>query len=123
MVLLDSCFFIDLFAEDAAAIAKLDEFSWQEASVSTLTVSEVGFGLSDTERERFETIVQRVDVLPYGLTESRRALKEQRVLRKQGEQIGAIDVMIAATALEANKAVVTRNVDAFQRTSATVTPY
>ncbi|WP_137288522.1 type II toxin-antitoxin system VapC family toxin [Natronorubrum halophilum] len=123
MVLLDSCFLIDLFAEDAAAIAKLDEFGWHEASISTLSVSEVGFGLSDGDRERFETIVQRVDVLPYGLAESQRAMAEQHLLRKQGTQIGAIDVMIAATAVEANKSVVTRNIDEFQRTRASVTPY
>ncbi|WP_121740964.1 type II toxin-antitoxin system VapC family toxin [Natronorubrum halophilum] len=123
MVLLDSCFLIDLFAEDAAAIAKLDEFGWREASISTLSVSEVGFGLSDGDRERFETIVQRVDVLPYGLAESQRAMAEQHLLRKQGAQIGAIDVMIAATAVEANKSVVTRNIDEFQRTRASVTPY
>ncbi|WP_254524798.1 type II toxin-antitoxin system VapC family toxin [Natrinema caseinilyticum] len=123
MVVLDSCFLIDLFAEDAAAIAKLDEFDWRSASVSTLTVSEVGFGLSATDRDRFESIVQRVDVLPYGLAESRRAMEEQRELRDRGRQIGAIDVMIAATAVEANKPVVTRNVGEFQRTNASVTPY
>ncbi|QSW99688.1 type II toxin-antitoxin system VapC family toxin [Haloterrigena alkaliphila] len=123
MVLLDSCFLIDLFTEDAAAVAKLDEFDWREVSVSTLTVSEVGFGLSDSDRERFETIVQRADVLPYGLAESRRAIAEQRRLRERGDQIGALDAMIAATAIEANKPVVTRNIDEFQRTNAEVTPY
>ena len=123
MVLLDSCFLIDLFAEDAAAVAKVDEFDRREVSISTLTVSEVGFGLSDSDRERFETIVQRLDVLPYGLAESRRAIAEQRRLREQGDQIGAIDAMIAATAIEANKRVVTRNIDEFQRTNAEVTPY
>lgn len=123
MVLLDSCFLIDLFAEDAAAIAKLDELDWREVSITTLTVSEVGFGLSETDREQFEAIVQRVDVLPYGLAETRRAIQEQQRLRKQGAQISAIDVMIAATAIEANKPVVTRNVDEFQRTTASVTPY
>ena len=123
MVLLDSCFLIDLFAEDPAAVSKLGEFDWQSASISTLTVSEVGFGLSDPDRERFEDIVQRVDVIPYGLAESRRAMQEQGELRKQGQQIGAIDTMIAATAIEVNKPVVTRNVGEFQRTNASVTPY
>lgn len=123
MVLLDSCFLMDLFAEDPAAISKLDEFDWQSASVSTLTVSEVGFGLSDSDRERFEEIVKRVDVVPYGLAESRRAMQEQRDLRERGQQIGAIDVMIAATAIEVNKPVVTRNVGEFRRTNAPVTPY
>ena len=123
MVLLDSCFLIDLFDEDPGAVAKLEEFDWRDASVSTLTVTEVGCGLSDAKRERFERIVERVDVLPYGLEEAKRAMQEQRRLRKRGQQIGAVDVMIAATAIEANKRVVTRNVAEFQRTSVRATPY
>lgn len=123
MPLLDSCFLIDLFDEDPGAVAKLDELDWREVSVSTLTVTEVGYGLSNSDRERFERIVGRVDVLPYGLEEAKRATREQRELRRDGTQVGAIDVMIAATAIEANKPVVTRNVAEFQRTSAAVTPY
>lgn len=123
MVLLDSCFFVDLFAEDDGAISKLDEFDWRDASVSALTVTEVGRGLDGTGRERFDSIVDRLDVLPYGLAEARRATREHRRLRRAGRQIGAIDVMIAATAIEANKTVVTRNVGEFRRTNASVTPY
>ncbi|WP_101294020.1 type II toxin-antitoxin system VapC family toxin [Halegenticoccus soli] len=123
MVLLDSCFLIGLSAEDGGAIAKLDEFDWRDASISALSVTEVGVGLSDSKRERFEEITERVDVLPYGYVEARRALTEQRRLRDRGEQIGTVDLLIAATAIEANKPVVTRNVSEFQRTNARVTPY
>ncbi|WP_255170243.1 type II toxin-antitoxin system VapC family toxin [Natrononativus amylolyticus] len=123
MVLLDSCFLIDLFAEDAGAVAKLDEFDWRDASVSTLTVTEVGRGLPEPRRERFQSIVERVDVLSYGFEETKRALDEHRRLRRAGTPIGAVDTMIAATAIEANKPVLTRNVSEFQRTRASVTPY
>ncbi|MFP8955981.1 type II toxin-antitoxin system VapC family toxin [Natrialbaceae archaeon A-CW3] len=123
MVLLDSCFLIDLFAEDAGAVAKIDELEWETASVSALTVTEVGRGLSDVHRERFESIIERVDVRPYGLSEAKRATTEHRRLQQEGRPIGAVDAMIAATAIEANKPVVTRNVAEFQRTNADVTPY
>lgn len=123
MVLLDSCYLIDLFAEDDAAIAKLDEFDWRDASVSTLTVTEVGRGLSEPRRERFESIVERVDILPYGFVEARRAIDEHRRLEREGQPIGAVDAMIAGTAIEANKPVLTRNVSEFRRTRASVTPY
>ncbi|WIV66056.1 type II toxin-antitoxin system VapC family toxin [Natrialbaceae archaeon AArc-T1-2] len=91
--------------------------------MSTLTVTAVGYDLSDSDRERFERIVGRVDVLPYGLEEAKRATREHRELRRDGTQVGAIDAMIAATAIEANRPVVTRNVAEFQRTGAAVTPY
>ncbi|MCW8172321.1 MULTISPECIES: type II toxin-antitoxin system VapC family toxin [Natrialba] len=123
MVLLDSCFFIDLFAEDAGAVAKLEEFDWRDASVATLTVTEVGRGIEGSNRDRFESIVDRIDVLPYGLPEARRANTEHRRLQREGRAIGAVDAMIAATAIEANKTVVTRNVSEFRRTNASVTPY
>ncbi|MDJ1432064.1 antitoxin VapB family protein [Halostagnicola sp. A-GB9-2] len=55
--------------------------------------------------------------------ESHRAIEERRRLRERRATIGAVDVMIAGTAIEANKPVVTRNVGEFQRTSASVTPY
>ncbi|WP_312909339.1 type II toxin-antitoxin system VapC family toxin [Natronosalvus caseinilyticus] len=123
MVLLDSCFVIDLFADDAGAIAKLDELDWRDASMSTLTVTEVGRGLHNSKRDRFQSVVERVDVLPYGLEEATRATTEHRRLLREGQPIGAVDTMIAATAIEANKPVVTRNVAEFQRTNAEVTPY
>ncbi|ARS90438.1 type II toxin-antitoxin system VapC family toxin [Natrarchaeobaculum aegyptiacum] len=123
MVLVDSCFLIDLFEADAGAIAKLDEFDWHDASVSTLTVTEVGRGLPESRRDRFESIIERVDVLPYGFDEARRAIAEHRRLRSAGTPIGAVDTMIAATAIAVNKPVLTRNVAEFQRTRAAVTPY
>ena len=123
MVLVDSCFLIDLFEEDPGAIAKLDEFDWRDASVSTLTVTEVGRGLPESRRDRFESVVERLDVLPYGFAEARRAIAEHRRLQREGTVIGAVDAMIAATAIEANKPVLTRNVSEFQRTQASVTPY
>ncbi|GAB3018050.1 type II toxin-antitoxin system VapC family toxin [Natronobiforma cellulositropha] len=123
MVLLDSCFIIDLLDADPGAVEKLNEFAWTTASVSTLTVTEVGRGLTPTDQERFESIVSRIDVLPFGLEEARRATREHRRLRREGRQIGTVDLLIASTAIEANKTVVTRNVGEFRRTSASVTPY
>ncbi|WP_049927658.1 type II toxin-antitoxin system VapC family toxin [Halopiger goleimassiliensis] len=123
MVLIDSCFLIDLFEEDPGAIAKLDEFDWHDASVSSLTSTEIGRGLPESRRDRFESIIERIDVLPYGFAEARRAITEQRRLQQEGRTIGAVDAMIAATAIEANKPVLTRNVAEFRRTQAEVTPY
>ena len=86
-------------------------------------MTEVGRGLPESRRDRFESIIGRVDVLPYGFEESRRAVTEHRRLQQRGQPIGAVDTMIAATAIEANKPVLTRNVSEFKRTQASVTPY
>ncbi|USZ67180.1 PIN domain-containing protein [Halorussus salilacus] len=126
-MILDSCFLIDLMANDESAVAKLDELveTATPTSVSTLTVTEVGSGLRDeSERDEFDGILDRVDLIPFGVAESRRAAHLQRRLRSEGHPVGAIDVMIAATALEHGTGVVTRNVSEFRRIDGVrVSPY
>jgi tRNA(fMet)-specific endonuclease VapC len=55
-------------------------------------------------------------ILPLGLAEAHRARSIQRELYDRGEPIGAVDVLIAATAAEsADPRVLTRNVGEFAR--------
>lgn len=116
-MILDSCFFIDLMGGDGAATAKLDEMvaDGRVLSVSAVTVTEVERGLGDSRRERFDKLLRDVDVVPYDLSASRRGADLLRSLDDRGEPIGAIDAMVAASALERDGAVVTRNVDEFRR--------
>lgn len=126
-MILDSCFLIDLMGSDEAAVAKLDELvdTAQPMGISTLTVTEVGSGLRDeSERAEFDSILDRMDLIPFGRAESRRAARLQRQLQSEGHPVGAIDVMIAATALEHGRGVVTRNVSEFERIGGVrVSPY
>jgi predicted nucleic acid-binding protein len=117
-MLLDTTFLIDLLERDPDAVEKLDELVDSRAAVviSTLTVFEVGIGLETGERERFEGVVDSMTVLPPSLPETWRAVGIQRSLRERGEEIGVIDVLLAATAAGTDDPVVlTRNVDEFAR--------
>lgn len=126
-MILDSCFLIDLMAGDKQAVAKLDELveTGTPVGVSTLTVTEVGSGLrNESERAEFNAVLDRLDLIPFGKSESRRAAQLQRRLQSDGHPVGAIDVMIGATALEHSRGVVTRNVSEFKRIGdVRVSPY
>ncbi|EMA46688.1 type II toxin-antitoxin system VapC family toxin [Halococcus saccharolyticus] len=117
-MLLDTTFLIDLLDQlDAAEDALADLIEGETpVAVSPLTVYETGIGLRESEYARFDEILASMVVLPPGRTESRRALSIQRRLDGQGEPIGDIDSLIAATAVEsADSRVLTRNVEEFAR--------
>lgn len=67
--------------------------------------------------------MERVTLVSYDVDAARRAVDIQRQLRGQGMQIGAIDCIIAGTALTRDAPIVTRNADEFVRTPARVSPY
>jgi predicted nucleic acid-binding protein len=121
-VLLDSAFLIDLLDEDAGAVAKLDELEEEQTPVSipALVVVEVSVGLSVvSEQHLFDDIIGSIPVLPLDRAAADRAVDIQRDLRGAGEEIGAVDVMIAGTAAaSSDPTVLTRNVDEFDRVAA-----
>lgn len=124
-MILDASFLIDLLADDAGAIAKLEEIDDGLLTVPTLAYTEVGIGIDpdSTAADRFESVVDRLTLVPYDAEAARRAVDVQRQLLVQGTPIGAVDVMIAGIAVARDEPVVTRNVDAFARTPARVSPY
>lgn len=124
-MILDACFLIDLLAGDTAAVAKLEEIADELLAVPTLTYTEVGVGIDPSSEagQQFEEIMDRVMLVPYDADAARRAVDIQRQLRTQGEQIGAVDGMIAGIALARDAPIVTRNVEEFSRTPARVSPY
>lgn len=125
-MILDSCFVVDLMTGDEAAVAKLDELvaEGRQLSVSTLSVTEVERGLTDREREAFDAVVRDVDVVAYDREMAHRAAGLLRSLDDDGAPVGAVDAMVAATALERDGVVVTRNVSEFRRVDGVrVVPY
>ena len=116
-MILDAGFFIDLMTSDEAAAVKLDELvaDGQSLSVSTVSVTEVERGLDAEGREQFDALLRDVDIVPYDRTIARRGADLLQSLDNRGEPIGALDAMVAATALEHDGRVVTRNVSEFKR--------
>jgi len=124
-MILDVSFLIDLIADDAGAVAKLDEIDDRQLVVPTLAYTEVGVGLDPgtATADRFEAVMERVTLVAYDSEAARRAVDIQRQLRANGERIGAVDGMIAGIALARDDPVVTRNVEEFARTPVRVSPY
>lgn len=119
-MLLDTIFLIDLLDQLDAADDQLDELIEENTPivVSVLSVYETGIGLTDHERERFDSIVEQVTVVPLRRVDTRHALSIQRTLFDRGQPIGDIDSMIAGTAAERDETILTRNVDEFERIEA-----
>lgn len=122
-MILDTCFIIDLIAEDPDAVSKLDDLDDQRLGVSALTIYEVGVGLSDRERRKFNGVMDRLTVYEFGQKVASRAVAEQRSLINNGEQIGVVDAMIGATALSTQQSVLTNNVSEFEQMGCTVEQY
>ena len=124
-MILDACFLIDLLDEDAGAVEKLDEINDELLVVPTLVYTEVGIGIDPTTStgQQFEDILEDVPLVPYDGEAARRAVDIQRDLSQNGEQIGAVDAMIAGIAVARDDPIVTRNAGEFARTPARVTPY
>lgn len=124
-MILDACFLIDLLAADEAAVAKLEEIDDELLAVPTLAYTEVGVGIDadSTEGQRFEEIMTETALVPYDAEAAKRAVDIQRQLRDDGEQVGAVDAMIAGIAVARDEPVVTRNASEFARTPARVSPY
>ena len=125
-MIVDSSFLIDLMAGEAGAVAKLDELvsDAEPIAVSALTVTEVRRGLDDDGRDAFDDVIEDVSVVPFGRGEARRAAELLRRLDGSGKPIGAVDAMIAATALERGEKVLTRNLAEFERVDGLrVVPY
>ena len=79
---------------------------------------EVGIAKSTSPRKRksqLQEITALVNILPFGINESKSATQIRVKLEKQGLPIGPYDVLIAATAMANNMILVTHNQKEFVR--------
>ena len=122
-MILDSTFINDLVRGRTDAEVKLGELidAKTPISMSTLTVFEVGIGLQGEAKQhqrRFNATVNRIEVVPFGVAESRTAVSIQCELLDRGERVGEVNVLIAGSAIERGETVLTRNVGEFSRIDA-----
>lgn len=120
-MIIDSTFLNDLVRGEAAATAKLETLvdDATPVAISPLTVYEVGIGLrgeATRHRPTYDAVLGEIDTAPFTRATAQQAVGIQQELLDRGERIGAVDVLIAATALAGDDGrVLTRNVDEFER--------
>ena len=123
MILLDTSVVIELLERRSGApavLAHLERFGEAEIHLSAITMFEVEVGLFDgspnirARRARWRRIV---GLSTYELVTDGIAYEAARIVRttaKRGHQLGAMDALIAATAMEFDLTLATRDRD-FER--------
>ena len=78
----------------------------------------VGKGIqTDENKEQVENVLSSLPLEPTTPSIARRAGKIEGELQKNGEAIGAVDAIVAATALDYDEPVVTADIRDFERVS------
>jgi toxin FitB len=111
--------------------------AWLNANETNLTVDSIIIGelrigilalprgrKRDRLEEWFETVVETIDCIPWDAMISQRWASLVVELKRKGKAVPLLDGMIAATALQHNLVVATRNIRDFQKTGVkTLNPF
>jgi tRNA(fMet)-specific endonuclease VapC len=97
-----------------------------ELAIPTVVLFELEVGIAKStsplkRKSQLKEITALVNVLPFGIAESRSAAQIRVKLEKQGLPIGPYDVLIAATALANNMILITHNLKEFGRIKGLIT--
>ena len=120
MVLLDTNILIYFFKGQGNVGKRMLETSPKLVAVSCITLFELETGLlksvsSATRRAQMNALIASVKILNVDHAVALAAAKIRAALEVQGQPIGPLDTLIAATALVAKASLVTRNVREFER--------
>lgn len=119
--LIDSDWIIDHLADVPQAVRLLERLAPEGIAISIVSYMETYQGLERSPtpqqaQDQFQTFVESVPVLPFSPAVARRCAHLREELRSQGKRVNtrALDLIIAATALENDLTLVTRNIQDFQ---------
>jgi len=101
-------------------IHKFKQFDVGEIGVSTITVSELQYGVSKSKnrrlnKQRIEEFLFPLEILPYDEIASTIYGDIRVQSEKRGEPIGPLDLLIAAHALSRNLVLISNNEKEFKR--------
>lgn len=101
-------------------IRKLKGMDIGDIGISSITVSELHYGVCNSKRikenlKRLEEFLDPFEILPYGEKASKFYGKIRSKLEKQGNVIGPLDLLIAAHALSNGLVLITNNEKEFNR--------
>jgi predicted nucleic acid-binding protein len=119
--LVDSNIVIDHLAEIPEASQFLDRFAQGGIVMSIVTYMEAFQGVvrsahPEEAAEKFHAFADRVLILPFSLAVAERCARLRETLRSQNKRVKprALDLIIAATALEYGLTLVTKNTEDFK---------
>ena len=101
-------------------IHKFKQFDVGEIGVSTITVSELQFGVAKSKNrrlnaQRVEEFLSPLEILPYDEIATTIYGDIRLELEKSGEPIGPLDLLVAAQALSRDLVLITINEKEFKR--------
>src|SRR5918992_5639736 len=119
--LVDSNLVIDHLAAVPEASQFLDQFAQDGIVISIVTYIEAYQGVVRSEHpqeasEKFHAFINTVLILPFSFAVAERCARLRETLRKQNKRVKsrALDLIIAATALEYDLTLVTKNTEDFK---------
>ena len=118
--LVDSDYVADYLGAHTPAIQLLSSFAKDDLSISLITYGEIYEGIHfgrDPQKttDVFHRFLRPVVILPLTQPVMRRFARIRGELRRTGKIIGDFDILIAATAIQHNLTLVTRNVKDYTR--------
>ncbi|MDD5405259.1 MAG: type II toxin-antitoxin system VapC family toxin [Sulfuricella sp.] len=119
--LLDTCTVSDFVKGQPGVLTRIKATSPQLIAISTVTRFEIEFGLQlNPDRARklapvMDAFLSSITILPFEDADAQAAGAIRAALQKQGQPIGAYDVLIAGCALARGMVVVTSNLGEIQR--------
>jgi len=118
--LVDSDYVADYLGARPHAIQLLSSFAKDDLSISLITFGEIYEGIHfgrdpQKTKEVFRLFLRSVAILPLSQPIMRHFARIRGELRRTGKIIGDFDILIAATAIQHNLMLVTRNIKDYQR--------
>ena len=118
--LVDTDWVIDLLASVPEALQLLDRLAQDGIAISIITYMEAYQGVErsphpEEAQSKLTAFLNSVPVIPLTPAVAQRCARLRETLRKQGRRVNArsLDLIIAATALEYNLTLVTRNAEVY----------
>jgi tRNA(fMet)-specific endonuclease VapC len=110
MILLDTNFLIELLSKREAAVRMAQEIDAQPKAISSITLYELFIGAQQLKKAAdIEEMCETIQIIAPGKNIARRAALLQFTLRQKGIEIPAFDALIAATALEIDAVVLSKD--------------
>jgi tRNA(fMet)-specific endonuclease VapC len=120
MFVLDTNTVVDYFKGRGKVAERLLAVPPREVALPAIVAYELWVGVlgsQNTQRRQsqYEQFLSVIEVIPCDAAISRQAAEVRHALQRRGEAIGALEVLIAGTALACRAPLVTRNVREFGR--------